>query len=155
VANTFSIPHHPQTEDGFCLPACAQMALGYLDIVRTQAELAHTLQGRAGFGAPARNILNLRSRQIQATYQTNGTWEDIHSWLQRQFPVIACIQAGELPHWRGIQAQHAVVVVSLDENTVHLHDPALDHGPVTVPTSDFWLAWDEMEGRYAVLTKRR
>jgi predicted double-glycine peptidase len=131
------------------------MVLAYLGIVRSQADLARVFQVRSGFGAPARNILNLRSRQIEVTYQTNGTWEDIRLWLQRQLPVIACVQAGELPHWQGIQAQHAVVVVGLDEDTVHLHDPALDHGPVAVPTGDFWLAWDEMEDRYAVLTKRQ
>ena len=153
MANTLSILHQKQIEDGFCLPASAQMALAYLGFARSQAELARILQVRPGFGAPASNILNLRSRRIEATYHTNGVWDDLHAWLQRQVPVIVCVQAGELPHWRGAQAQHAGVVVGLDEHNVHLHDPALDHGPVAVPTADFWLAWDEMEGRYAVLTR--
>lgn len=130
------------------------MALAYLGFARSQAELARILKVRPGFGAPASNILNLRSRRIEVLYNTNGTWDDLHAWLQTQVPVIVCVQAGELPHWHGAQAQHAGVIVGLDENCVHLHDPALDHGPVTVPIADFWLAWDEMEGRYAVLTKR-
>jgi hypothetical protein len=154
VANTISIPHHPQTEDGFCLPAAAQMALAYLGIARSQLELARLLKVRPGFGAPASNILNLRSRQIEPIYHLNGGWDDIRSWLQRQMPVIACVQAGELPHWQGVQAQHVVLIVGLDDQSVHIHDPALDHAPIPVPVGDFWLAWDEMERRYAVLTKR-
>jgi hypothetical protein len=154
VANNLSIPHHPQIEDGFCLPACAQMALAHLGIVRAQPELGRLLKVRPGFGTPAPNIPNLRSRQIEAVYHLNGTWDDLRSWLAQQLPVIACVEAGELPHWKGVQAQHAVLVVGLDEQDVHLHDPALDHGPVAVPVGDFWLAWDAMEGRYAVLTKR-
>lgn len=113
------------------------MALAHLGIARSQAELARILQVRPGFGAPASNILNLRSRRIEATYHTNGVWDDLHAWLQRQVPVIVCVQAGELPHWKGAQAQHAGVIVGLDEDNVHFHDPALDRtGPPDRPPAD-------------------
>jgi hypothetical protein len=130
------------------------MALAYLGVVRSQQELARVLRVRSGFGTPASNIARLRSHQFEAFYHLNGTWNDIRSWLQRQIPVIACVQAGELPHWQGVQAQHAVLVVGMDEQSVYVHDPAFDQGPVAVDSDEFWLAWDEMEGRYAVLTRR-
>ncbi len=144
--------HSQQSADGFCLPACAQMAFAYLGILRTQEELARLLKMRPGFGTPIPNILNLRSRQIDVTYQSNGSLSDIRLCLERNIPVIACVEAGELPHWQGVRAQHAVLVVGLDEQKVSLHDPALEQGPISVPLGDFMLAWDEMENRYAVIT---
>jgi DNA-binding XRE family transcriptional regulator len=94
VANTLSIPHQQQIEDGFCLPASAQMALAYLGVGRAQEELARILRVRPGFGAPASNILNLRFRRIEAIYHLNGAWDDLHAWLQRQVPsLFACRRA--------------------------------------------------------------
>lgn len=130
------------------------MALSHLGISRSQKELARLLKMRPGFGTPIPNITNLRSRQIDVTYQLNGSLPTIQRWLEHNIPVIACVEAGELPHWYGVRAQHAVLVVGIDEQAVNLYDPALTHGPTHVAIGDFLLAWDEMENRYAVITKQ-
>ena len=32
-SNFLNVPHYPQTDDGYCLPACVQMVLAYLGLV--------------------------------------------------------------------------------------------------------------------------
>lgn len=154
MAAWLHVPHSQQHADDYCLPACAQMALAYLGVSRSQAALARALRLRRGLGALAPNITALRSRRIDVSYHIHGTWDDFRAWLQRDVPVIAFVQAGELPHWRGRQAQHAVLVVGIAGDAVLLHDPALAEGPSHIPVGDFVLAWDEMENRYAVVTRR-
>ena len=44
--------HVRQMALGYCLPACAQMALAQLGIVVTQAQLAQVLGTRVGLGTP-------------------------------------------------------------------------------------------------------
>jgi hypothetical protein len=53
------IVHVQQQAVGFCLPACAQMALAQLGIQATQAQLARTLGTRPGIGTPFPNITQL------------------------------------------------------------------------------------------------
>jgi hypothetical protein len=130
------------------------MALAHLGVSRSQEALAHVLRLRADYGAPAPNVTSLRSRQIEVAYHIHGTWDDIRQWIQNGVPIIAFVQAGELPHWHGMEAQHAVLVVGIEERSVYLHDPALAEGPIAVSADDFGLAWDEMDNRYAVITKR-
>lgn len=155
MALVLSVQHSQQSEDGYCLPACAQMALRYLGEARSQAAIANLLQLRKGFGVPASKIVNLRSRTVDVQYAANGTLETVVTRLNAGAPVIALVQAGELPHWRGVRTQHAVLLVGADDAEVHLHDPALAHGPITVPADDFLLAWQEMDCRYAVLYPQR
>jgi hypothetical protein len=129
------------------------MVLQMLGDTRSQEEIARTLKLRSGYGVPASNIAFLRTNTIGTFYQFNGTLDDIENWLQRGVPVIALVQAGELPHWRGVRAQHAVLIVGTSDVVVLMHDPALIGGPIAVPVGDFLLAWQEMDERYAVLRK--
>lgn len=154
MANILSVRHSRQLEDGYCLPACAQMALAYLGISRSQKDIGRALRLRAGFGAPASQIVNLSSRQTEVFYRVGGTIDDILDCLRRDTPVIAFVQAGELPQWRGMLMQHAVLVVALDGTRIYMHDPALDQGPIEILLDDFLLAWDEMDSRYAVIASR-
>jgi hypothetical protein len=130
------------------------MALAYLGVSRSQEELARKLKVRLPLGAPASNITRLRSASLDVAY-TDGALEDVAAWLTKGMPVIAFVQAGELPHWRGYIFQHAVIVAGLDEQTIYLFDPATETAPVSTPVAEFLLAWEEMDCLYAVLTRRR
>jgi len=46
-----SVPHHKQSRDGQCLPACARMVLAYLGQDLDEARLARLLRTRP-FGTP-------------------------------------------------------------------------------------------------------
>jgi ABC-type bacteriocin/lantibiotic exporter with double-glycine peptidase domain len=152
VANILPVPHHQQVAEGYCLPACAQMALAHLGIFRSQEELARVLKMRVGAGVTASNITLLASKTLAIGY-SSGTLTDLAGWLAKSIPIIAFIQAGELPYWRGHRFQHAVVVIGLDEEQVFLLDPAKSD-LTTVVSEEFLLAWDEMDNTYAIMTKK-
>lgn len=122
------LSHRRQKHLGYCLPACAEMALNYLGFSRSQEVLAKKMNTTINVGAPRSNIKNLASRRITVIYK-EGTLADIRSWLDQKLPVIVFVQTKELPVWRGQDFKHAVVVVGLDDQTIYLMDPALDSGP--------------------------
>jgi ABC-type bacteriocin/lantibiotic exporter with double-glycine peptidase domain len=146
------IPYHAQISAGYCLAACAQMALDYLGLAHSQEYLADLLEVVRFVGAPARNIRLLASLEVAVVFE-KGTVDSLSDWHSQGAPVIAFVQAGELPYWRGEQFQHAVVVTNIDGEYLWLLDP--DYGPtqVAVPIEEFMLAWDELDNLYAILTK--
>ena len=154
MANVLSVPHLPQAADGYCLPACAQMVLTYLGVIRSQADLARLLGTRANIGTPHRHLTRLRSSAIDVLYAA-GDLEDVQRHLEQGHPVIVFVQAGELPHWRGRTSRHALVVVGMDKDVVSVLDPAAPPEPIAVPRDDFMLAWDEMGNTFAAISLRQ
>lgn len=130
------------------------MILADLGIERSQERLARQLGLRPHIGVPAFHITRLQSAQIAVTYDA-GTFQTITTNLANNTPVIAFVQAGELPQWRGHRFQHAVIVVGVEPETIHLIDPAVETHPLSVLEGDFLLAWDELDYLYAILTRRR
>lgn len=150
--NLLDVPHYPQADDGYCLPACVQMVLAYLGLSSTPGSLARKLDVRPPLGAPASNVARLRSHILDVTF-TSGDLDDLRAHLNHGHPPIVFVQAGEFPHWRGRVSQHAVVVVGADEQSMYVLDPAAGADPIPVPTGDFLLAWSELGYIYAVLIR--
>ena len=130
------------------------MALAYLGVARSQQDLARRLGVIQDIGAPASQILRLRTPPIEVVFRTEAKLDDIRQWLQRRAPVIAFVQTSFLSYWNGQIAQHAVVVVGIDEQLVYLHDPGKQDSVMTALIDEFWLAWDEMGLTFAVLYRR-
>jgi ABC-type bacteriocin/lantibiotic exporter with double-glycine peptidase domain len=151
-SNPLNVPHYPQADDGYCLTACVQMVLAYLDLPSTQDRLARELDVRPPLGAPASNVIRLRSNILDVTF-TSGNLNDLQSHLAQGNPPIVFVQAGEFPHWQGHVSQHAVVVVGVDEQTVQVLDPAAGASLIPVPIGDFMLAWSELDHIYALLVR--
>jgi ABC-type bacteriocin/lantibiotic exporter with double-glycine peptidase domain len=144
------VPYHPQIVDGYCLAACAQMILDYWQMPASQEAIARRLGIEPSVGVPAGRISELSSAQLAVVYES-GEWETIAAWLDQQVPVIAMVQAGELPQWREETFQHAVVVVGYDAADVWILDPAARPAPLKVSVDEFMLAWGEIDFRFAVL----
>jgi ABC-type bacteriocin/lantibiotic exporter with double-glycine peptidase domain len=130
------------------------MVLAYLGIDRSQADLARLMGTRSQAGTLYSNVVRLRSGEISVAYQKANGLEDLDRWLARELPVMVFVQMRELPHWHGHWSQHAVVVVGLDHESVHILDPATSASVIVVPNADFVLAWEEMDLAYAVIAKR-
>ncbi len=145
-----TIPYHKQLDDGYCLPACAQMVFAYWDIARSQKTIGEQLGMRLPLGVPASRIQRIASSSLAVIYAT-GYLDTLAENIKVDIPVIAFIQAGELPHWFGHRFQHAILVVGLDERFVYILDPAVDKQVIAVPEGDFMLAWGEMEYAYATI----
>lgn len=149
-AKRLKVPYHPQLDDGYCLPACAQMVLDYLCITVEQRRLARILGVCTPLGAPASNVMRLRSETVDIIF-ADGAVRDLQNHLALERPIIVFVQAGELPHWRGCVSQHAIVVVGMDEVCVGVLDPAAGSEVIDVPLGDFLLAWSELAYLYAVI----
>jgi ABC-type bacteriocin/lantibiotic exporter with double-glycine peptidase domain len=151
MLNNLTVPFFRQETDSGCLPACAQMVLAHLGLTRSQANLACILDAHPIVGTPHSHIARLRSLGVEVNHCTSDL-DDIARWLEENLPVIAFVQLRELPYWEGHWAQHALVVVGLDKASVHVLDPARDEQAISISRADFMLAWDEMDGTYAVIT---
>lgn len=146
------VPHVPQRQLGECLAACAAMLLLYLGLSVNYDRLLKLLQiwPDAG-GVPAPNIRELERLGVTVIYK-QGTLEELEDHLLNNRPCLALVQTGELPYWDE-DTLHAVVVIGLDENTVHLNDPSFLTAPIQVSRGDFDLAWLARDEMYATLMR--
>ncbi len=112
MSKILSVPHHPQLNDGYCLPACVQMVLGYWNIERDQAGLAKVLGLIPGAGVPGNRVKTLASKKLNV-YYGSGELGDLEATLDQEFPPIVLVNTGELPYWQQVTA-HAVVLLGVD-----------------------------------------
>ena len=136
------IPHSLQEEEAGCLAASVQMALGYLGIHKTKADL-NRLLGLTSIGTPYSNLRRLGQLNVTVTMQA-GDETIVRGAIDENQPVIVFVMTGDLPHWLD-NTSHAVVLVGYDETTVFLNDPAFDEAPQSVAWNEFMLAWSEQD----------
>ena len=145
------VPHFKQIRDGFCLPACVEMVLGYWGIEQAQTKLAKILQTVPGAGTSGSKINLLASKHLNVIYES-GELPDLRRALENEIPPIVLVWTGELPYWK-ITTPHAVVVTGISDESIWLNDPAEEKPDVQVTIGNFYLAWDVMANLYALLQK--
>ena len=128
------------------------MVLAYLGLSCTQDQLARQLDLRRPLGAPASNLIHLRSEILDATLGS-GDIDELRSDLAPGTPPTVFVRAAEFPYWHGQVSQHAHVVGGADERSVHVLDPAAGHSPIAVSIGDFILGWGEMNYLCATLVR--
>jgi len=144
--------HIQQIALGYCLPACAQMALEQLGIMATQAQLAQTLGTRVGVGTPFSRVERLTQWNVRVRV-TRASIDDLVTSLAAGIAVIAAVTTTPgLPGWGNIRTQHTVLVVKVGTEQITYHDPALAYGPVSALRDEFLLAWGEMDEQAAFLS---
>ena len=111
-----TVPFVPQRNHGECLVACAAMALAHLGRQVDYQSLARAID-LTQIGTPFPNIRRLASSDLHV-HVRHGDLQVLYDHLQRGRPCIASVQADHLPHWRGEDFAHAVVVVGMDEDFV-------------------------------------
>lgn len=143
------VPHHKQSTDGQCLPACVRMGFAYLGHELEEVQIAKVLRSYS-FGTPAPNVRYLESLGTSVTFGQMSL-SRLRAYLGNGNPCIVFVQAGELPYAES-EGSHAVVVVGLSEHVAYLNDPAANEGPQSGPLDHFMLAWSEFEYECAVIT---
>ena len=146
--NSLPVPHHRQTQQADCLPACVAMVLDYLGRPLDYDTLLRIL-GTTSYGTIARRVLRLTGPELNVIYSEGGL-ADLKAYLDRRLPVIVLVKTGELPYWT-YNTLHSVVVVGYDDSHIYVNDPVFDQIGLPVPTGDFELAWLEMGNRYLVI----
>lgn len=138
---SLKIDHRQQETSTGCLAACAQMALAYLGIAVTQAEL-NELLGATPAGVPASRLTRIERYSVRSKFQ-KGTAEDLKRALDQNVPPIVFVRTGQLPYWT-VDTQHALLVAGYDEEVFLLNDPAFAE-PREIPILELMLAWDEFD----------
>jgi hypothetical protein len=68
------------------------MILTHLNLLVTYERLLKLLQVKSGFGTPASNIRHLETLNVEVSYQSLGTFEDLFDHLSQGRPCIAFIK---------------------------------------------------------------
>jgi len=151
------IIHVNQLADGYCLAACAEMALLQWGIQTTQKQLASLLNIRPGFGTPFSSIRAITRYGVDLQI---FSWQGIEVLKKsldtpNAIAIAAIVTIPAFVGWSQRSTQHVVLVTRVDSATVTYHDPALFTGPVQISVDEFMLAWIEMDEMVAVLQPKR
>lgn len=141
----------PQLHDGYCLPACLQIALSALGIPITQQRLAQLLDTNDA-GTPFSRVTRLKNLGVLVEYKTGGTLDLLNAALAADAIGIAAVHAGWLPYAQ-VESQHVVIVVALSPAMVTVLDPAATHDLIDVPIDAWLAAWIEMDCAYTLLKR--
>ena len=146
--------HIQQMALGYCLPACAQMALGQFGITVNQTQLARVLGAQVGVGTPFSRAERLAQWDIRVQLTQQISIEELAASLAADVAVITAVTTTPgMPGWGNIRTQHAILVVDVGPEYVAYHDPALIQGPVSAMRNEFLLAWSEMDSRAVLLSR--
>lgn len=142
------ISHRRQKRQADCLAACAAMVLDYLQIPIDYDNLTRLL-GVDAIGTPFRRLQNLEKLGLNI-HIGEGSVATLRTYLEAGLPSIVAVNTGELPYWEET-ADHAIVVVGLDNEQAYLNDPDTSTAPQPVSIPDFELAWLEKDYLFAVI----
>lgn len=145
-----ALPHFQQSVEGYCLPACVRMVLGYWGLQRSEAAISRVLGARS-FGTPSFAVERLTQWGAQVIYR-EWSIPQLLDALETSQPIILFLRTALLDHWQQDVA-HAVVLVGAEvSQRFWLHDPALPSGPVVVSWNGMLAAWAEFGYRGAAIS---
>ena len=148
-------PHHRQEHDMSCLAACSKMLLDFTGNITAEKALRDLLHTDA-FGTVVANILVLNTALPE-------TKTAIHRWplsqlqnylITKQRPCIVTVKTGLLPHWKGQDCAHALVVHGFGDEYILVNDPHFEDEEFRIMRDAFVLAWTEL-GNVVITIERR
>ena len=123
------------------------MALEYLNLPVDYSKLVAQLKIIRKAGAPFRNLRSLESLGVKVIID-HGELDTLHACLERGLPPITLVDTAQLSYWHEPTA-HAVVVVGVEGDLIHLNYPAFHDAPKIIPIREFELAWIDLDQFYA------
>ena len=131
-----SLTYFPQETRTSCTVACLRMVLNHWGIIVVEESLRaccqHTNQGTVARHA----ITCAKSYGLLAEERRRTTWSEMTTFLQQDIYPIMLLNLFPLKaHW----VRHAVVLESIENQTIHYLDPIYGHS--TAPQSAFDQAW--------------
>jgi len=148
--------HTPQIEDGYCVPACARMALSQFGIDVSLEHLAKNLGVRKDVGVPLSSLKRLEDDRIGVEVTSVESVDELRAMLDSDKAVIALlVTVPEMEGWEESETTvHTVLVVEAMDDLITYHDPHLDYGPVSVGTDAFLLGWVERDNTCALFSRK-
>lgn len=142
------VSHQKQQQPSDCLAACAAMVLAYQGISCRYDQLLRLLRIRP-HGTAFSSLTALTSLGVEVQI-THGSRSDLERNLENGIPLILFVNTGMLSYWTS-ETGHAVVLIGLDNDVAHLHDPALDEPDKAIPFIELEMAWIEQDQLYALV----
>ncbi|MBV7326883.1 C39 family peptidase [Chloroflexi bacterium TSY] len=144
-----AVSHRQQSQQSDCLAACSAMVLDYLLVPYTYPQLMQRLQIQS-FGTWFRNLSGLESYGLFVTIEELGSIGILKRHLESGLPPIVYVDTEYLMYWNET-TNHAVVVIGIEEDQIHLNDPFFPTAPQVVTLDEFLPAWIEQKQLYAVI----
>src|SRR5215212_6053174 len=144
--------HRRQRRESDCLVACTEMALNHLGLQIRYQRLAKLLRAGPSY-TPFSNLRYLEQLRLSITIGEQGDPSIFAPYLELGLPVLVGVKTIEWPHWGQQIADHAVVVVGIDQSNdvIYIHDPFFAEAPIEMALIDFEIGWEEKERLYAVI----
>lgn len=152
---------HATSEESLCSIICEQYVLDTFGIHKS-LDFLRALSEEMGWitdtGVTLENIGAIcRSFGFRTKSRAHADLTDISAALDSGHQVIVAVDGGELignaalelleDHFFGEISDHCVVVLTVEEETVTMYDPAFGTTPLTVNSDHFLDAWED-SGRY-------
>jgi len=142
------VSHQRQRQPSDCLAACAAMVLAYNGIDYHYSQLLRLLRIQPhGTAFSALNALASLGVEVQIG---RGSRSDLERHLDSGTPPILFVNTGMLSYWTS-ETGHAVLLIGIDAEVAHLHDPALAKPDKAIPYIELEMAWIEQDQLYAIL----
>jgi hypothetical protein len=120
------------------------MVLGYQGVTLTEQELT-ALLGTKPAGTEVWNVVLLEQHIAGCRVQIDSaSFAGLQESLAADVPPIAFISTRHLSSWAR-DTIHAVVLVDVADDEVHVNDPVFADAPCVLPRREFALAWSELD----------
>ena len=153
MSKVLPVLHFQQSDEGYCLPACARMVLNYLGLEWKEASISQIL-GTKRYGTPSFAIERLSDPALQVIYQEWSVAE-LLSMLAAGRPVIVFVQTIFLDYYQEDFAHALVIVGAVPDQHFWVQDPAQPTGPMTISWDGLLAAWSEFDYQGTVLLKHQ
>jgi ABC-type bacteriocin/lantibiotic exporter with double-glycine peptidase domain len=130
------------------------MVLGYQGVTLSEQELSDWLATELA-GTGVWSVLLLEQRVAGCRVELDSaSFATLQESLAADVPPIAFVATRHLSSGDR-DTIHAVVVVDISDDEVHIHDPAFSDAPRALSRREFALAWSELDFLAAVITVAR
>ena len=153
MGDVLPVPHFQQSDEGFCLPACARMILTHLGFEQDEASICRILATK-NYGTPSSAIERLNDSDIEVVYQEWSAAE-LLLMLEAGHPVIVFVRTIFLDYCQEDFAHALVVVGAATNQRFWVQDPAQPIGPIDVSWDGLLAAWSEFDYQGAILRRRK
>lgn len=143
------VSHRQQQDQADCLVACAAMVLHYLQVPCRYGRLRTILRSEP-HGTVFSHLHDLEQLGVAVTIAA-GSVDILRTHLADGLPPIVAVDTGELRSYWFEATGHAVVVIGIESDGVHINDPEFGAAPQVVALEEFELAWQEQDFRFAVI----
>lgn len=160
------LARHATGPESLCTLVCEQYALDVFGIHKSLVALRDLAKEKGWIedtGMALNNFGKVSAYFGLKVHSGLATYEDIASALENDKQVIVAVDVGELTGnpieerledaFAGEVSDHTVVVLTIDENTACLYDPAYGPTPLTVELERFIDAWED-SGNFALIVQK-